>query len=457
MNRGASGCDAGPTNALPPFRRKAAPVSPEHFDSAETRSQAEREATLFARLRELVALAVDGAPHYRNTLAAVEIGRLDNRAALADLPIIRKEDLIDLQETSPPLGGLATVPPGLMQRLFLSPGPIAEAQGRSGGALITPAPTGAGVSRARDHWRMARALFAAGFRPGDVVTNCFSYHLTPAGFMFDDAARSLGCAVFPGGVGNTETQAQAIERFAINGYVGTPDFLKIIMERAETDGRNLPGLTKGLVTGGPLFPDVAQWYDERGVHVRQCYGTAELGLIAYQSADVNDGFICDEDCIVEIVRPGTGQPVEDGEVGEVVVTTFDPHYPLIRLATGDLSAVLAGQSGCGRTNMRLKGWLGRADQTTKVKGMFVHPRQVARVIDAFDEVIKGRLEVAATDGRDHMTLHCETTAAADDTALAARIAETLQSETRLNGEVRLVAPGSLANDGKVIADLRTAG
>ncbi|MEL6748055.1 MAG: AMP-binding protein, partial [Pseudomonadota bacterium] len=356
------------------------------------------------------------------------------------------------QERTPPFGGIAGVGADAMQRLFLSPGPIAEGQGRGArssgqnGAGHNGRPPG-------DHWGMGRGLFAHGFRSGQTVINNFSYHLTPAGIMFDEAARGLGCAVFPGGIGNTDAQVDAIARFAITGYVGTPEFLKIILEKADEKGIDLAHLQRASVTGGPLFPQVATWYAERGVHVRQTYGTAELGLVAYQTENLADGFVVDEHCIVEIVRPGTGEVVAPGEVGEVVVTTFDPHYPLIRLATGDLSCQLEGDSACGRTNMRLKGWMGRADQTTKVKGMFVHPSQVARILAAFQELEKARLEVSSADGRDVMLLRCETTAAHDN-GLEDRVAAALQSETRLSGMVELHTPGALPNDGLVIADLR---
>jgi phenylacetate-CoA ligase len=411
------------------------------FDTLETRDPAERDRQLFEALRTHVAGAKETSPYYRDKLAGIDAASLTDRAALARLPVLYKSQLIELQAEHPPLGGLTPMAPGRMRRLFLSPGPIAEAQGVDAGKT--------------DHWRMARALHAAGIRPRDVMFNGFSYHLTPAGFMFDEAAAAIGCAVFPGGIGNTETQVQAIRHFGINAYAGTPDFLKIILEKAETLETPITTMRKALVTGGPLFPQLRAWYEERGVAVRQCYGTAELGLIAYEGAGAGDGMVVDEDCIVEIVRPGTGEPVADGEVGEVVVTSFDAHYPLIRLATGDLSAIMPGRSPCRRTNIRLKGWMGRADQTTKVRGMFVHPKQVADVIRRFPDVVKARLEVTEAGGLDELRLICETEKG--EPQLAEALREAIRAECRLRGEVAFAAPGSLPNDGKVIDDRRTVG
>ncbi|MCC6778181.1 MAG: AMP-binding protein [Hyphomicrobiales bacterium] len=410
----------------------------EYFDLLETRSPAVREAQLLEQLRRQVRHAQAHAPHYQRTLAGVDADALTDRAALARLPVPTKSELIDLQAAEPPFGGLATVAVGEMAHLFLSPGPIAETQGA---AKVDP-------------WRMARALFAAGFRRGDRALNCFSYHATPAGFIFDAALQALSCAVFPGGVGATETQVEAIRRFGLTGYVGTPDFLKIIMEKAAPTP--LPSMVRALVTAGPLFPSLRSWYADHGVFVRQCYATAELGLIAFETADPAEGMVIDEGCIVEIVRPGTGNVVPDGEVGEVVVTTFDSIYPLIRFATGDLSAIVPGRtSSCGRTNALLRGWLGRADQTTKVRGMFVHPRQVARVVAPFPDVVRARLEVSEVDGSDTLQLLCECSSA--DSALAAKLADAVRRECGLRGEVSLVAPGSLPNDGKVIEDKRRLG
>lgn len=406
------------------------------YDALEVQAPAERERELFAALRAHVTRAQLSSPYYAQKLAGVDPHALTDRAALAKLPVLYKSDLIKLQSENAPLGGLSGLAPGQMRRLFLSPGPIAEVQGRGDG----------------DRWRMARALHAAGVRSGDMLFNGFAYHITPAGFMFDEAAALIGCAVFPGGVGNTETQVQAIRHFGINAYAGTPDFLKIIMEKAESLGTPITTITRALVTGGPLFPQLRDWYQQHGVAVRQCYGTAELGLVAYEGAGPQDGMVIAENCIVEIVRPGTGDPVPEGEVGEVVVTTFEEAYPLIRLATGDLSAVMPGQSPCGRTNSRLKGWMGRADQATKVKGMFVRPEQIAEVARRHPGLGRLRLTVTRDGEADAMSLAVESDTREESFATA--IAATLQDVTKLRGTVNVVKPGSLPNDGKVIADER---
>ncbi len=400
------------------------------LDPREARSHDEREATLIQALQGSFAAASKNSAYYTQSLSGFDAGQLTSRSALAALPVLRKSDLIAAQEAAPPFGGLGTQAPDAMARLFLSPGPIAEPQGADG-----------------DVWRFARALRAAGYVAGDIAHNCFSYHLTPAGFMFDCAARALGCAVFPGGIGNTEQQALAMRRYGATAYVGTPDFLKTILEKADETGTPITSIKKASVGGGPLFPDLRAWYEDRGISCLQSYGTADVGLIAYETT-AKEGLIVDEDVIVEIVRPGTGDPVAVGEVGEVVVSVFDPAYPLLRFATGDLSAVLSGHCPTGRTNMRLKGWMGRADQTTKVKGMFVHPEQVARIAKAHG-FVKVRLEVTEEDGKDSMVLICE---GEGDTQA---VAETLQSETRLRGEVKFVNPDALPNDGKVIDDKRT--
>ncbi len=399
-------------------------------DAREIRSTDERNAALMEALRGVVGAAQAKTAHYGKTLVGVDAAGLRTRADLAALPVLRKSDLIAQQEAAPPFGGLAADDAAAMARLFLSPGPIAEPQ------------TGHGA----DAWRFGRALAAVGIGRGDIVHNCFSYHLTPAGFMVDAAAASLGCAVFPGGVGNTQVQGQAMRRFGTTAYVGTPDFLRIILEAADEEGAPVTGVTKALVSGGPLFPAMRDWYGERGIRVQQAYGTADVGLIGYET-DALDGLVVDEDALVEIVRPGTGDVVPDGEIGEVVVTTFDPIYPMIRFATGDLSAVMPGHCPTGRTNMRLAGWKGRADQTTKVKGMFVHPEQVARVAKAHG-IARVRLEVTEAEGRDSMVLLCE--GQGDEAA----VAETLTRECRLNGTVRFTGGEALPNDGKVIDDRR---
>ncbi len=410
----------------------------DYYDSLEIRDPAEREAALMAALPAQIARAQEKSPYYRRLLAGLDPSEIDGRDALARLPITRKSALIALQEEAPPFGGLTATPRAGLAHVYLSPGPIADPEGRGA-----------------DWWRTARALHAAGFRPGDLVHNTFSYHFTPAGMMFDLGARALGCAVFPAGVGQTEAQLDAIARLKPDGYVGTPDFLKILLDRARGAGTDTSCLKKALVGGGALFPHLRAAIEDAGVRVLQSYGTADLGLIAYES-EAREGMICDEGVIVEIVRPGTGDPVPEGEVGEVVVTTFNPDYPLIRFATGDLSAILPGLSPCGRTGPRIKGWMGRADQTTKVRGMFVHPEQVGRVLKRHPEVVKARLVVSTgDDGLDRMTLLCETRGG--DAALASAVAASLQAECRVRGEVTLQPPGSLPNDGKVIDDAREAG
>ena len=342
------------------------------------------------------------------------------------------------QTAAPPFGGLAAVGTGAGQRLFASPGPIYEFE----------------TGRA-DYWRGARSLYAAGFRAGEVVHNCFSYHLTPGGWILDSGLRALGCVVVPAGVGNTEVQVRAIAQFRPAGYTGTPDFLKVLLDLGAEQGIDCSSITKALVSGGALFPSLRHEYRDRGVAVLQSYATADLGVIAYELA-ADEGMILDEHLIVEIVRPGTGDPVPEGEVGEVVVTTLNPDYPLIRFATGDLSAILPAQNPCGRTNARLKGWLGRADQTTKIKGMFVHPGQVAQVVKRHPEIVSARLVVARAGEADVMTLRCEVAegAGAGGDALAGAIAETPQAVCKLKGKVALEAPGTLPNDGKVIDDTR---
>jgi phenylacetate-CoA ligase len=405
----------------------------DHFDALEIRDPEEREREQLAQLPELVASAVT-APGWAKHLGGVDARSLASRAALAALPLLRKSDLIALQKDNPPFGGLNVTPPGQMRRLLMSPGPIFEPEG--GGS---------------DWWGAAPALFAAGFRAGDIVHNAFAYHLTPGGFMLEAGAHALGCAVIPAGVGNTEQQIDAIAHYRPSGYVGTPDFLKILLDTAVKFGKDASSLKRGLVSGAALPPSLRQELSSRGVEVLQCYATADLGVIAYESA-AREGMIVNESLIIEIVRPGTGEPVTEGDVGEVVVTSFNPDYPMIRFATGDLSAVLPGPSPCGRTNTRIKGWMGRADQTTKVKGMFVHPGQIAEVAKRHPELARVRLLVTREGEQDAMTLMAESTSPTAD--LAAALAATLQSVTKLRGEVQLVAPGTLSNDGKVIVDQR---
>ncbi len=403
------------------------------FDALETRDPEQRERDLMARLPQQIVHAKANTAWFGESLAAVDAAAVTSRAALAQLPVIRKHELIELQKTRRPFGGLVATPYGKLGRVFSSPGPIYEPEGRCA-----------------DYWRTARALFAAGFRAGDLVHNSFSYHMTPGAWILEGGALALGCSVFPGGVGQTEQQVQAMADLSPNGYVGTPSFLRILVEKADEMGIKLPSLTKALVSGEAFLPPVREALAARGIEGYQAYATADLGVIAYETA-ARAGLVVDEGVIVEIVRPGTGDPVAEGEVGEVVVTTFNTDYPLIRFGTGDLSAVLPGASPCGRTNLRIRGWMGRADQTTKVKGMFVHPEQVAIIVKRHPEVAKARLVVTNPDATDVMTLLCE---ASGDEAFARSLADSVREVTKLRGEVKLVAPGSLPNDGKVIEDAR---
>jgi phenylacetate-CoA ligase len=406
----------------------------EYFDALETRDPTAREHDLLARLPAQVAHAKANTAYFAAALREVDPAAIASRAALAQLPVLRKHELIELQKAHRPLnpfGGLSASGWGRLGRVFSSPGPIYEPEGRS-----------------VDYWRTARALFAAGIRPGDLVHNSFSYHMTPGGWLLEAGALALGCTVFPGGVGQTEQQVQAMADLQPNAYVGTPSFLRILLDKADELGLKIPALTKALVSGEAFLPPVREALRARGIEGYQAYATADLGLIAYETP-AREGLVVDENVILEIVRPGTGEPVPAGEVGEVVVTLLNHDYPLIRFGTGDLSALLPGISPCGRTNMRIKGWLGRADQTTKVKGMFVHPEQVAAVVKRHPQITRARLVVTNPDSIDSMTLHCEGTG---DVALAGAIADSLRELTKLRGEVAFVA--SLPNDGKVISDER---
>ena len=404
-----------------------------HYDALETRSRSEREADLFKRLPDVLRAAAK-APAYAERLKGIDPAAIASRAALATLPVLRKSELPALHKAAPPFGGFVSSPAGSFARLFTSPGPIFEPE-----SAIT------------DPWRGARAVFAAGFRPGDVILNTFSYHLTPGGFIFDSSARALGCAVIPGGPGNTEQQFELIETYRPVGYSGTPDFLKILLDAADKTGRDASSIKRALVSGAAFPKSLQDEMKARGVDAYQNFGTADLGIIAYETA-AREGLVVNENIIVEIVKPGTGEPVTDGDVGEIVVTTLDPHHPWVRLALGDLSAVLAGQSPCGRTNMRIKGWMGRADQTTKVKGMFVRPEQIAEIGNRHPELGRLRLVVTRDRETDAMTLSAETATPAD--ALRDAVASTLRAVTKLQGNVTLVAPGSLPNDGKAISDER---
>jgi phenylacetate-CoA ligase len=405
----------------------------EHFDARETRDPEERERDLLARLPALVESALR-APGWRRHLGNVDARAVDSRSALAKLPILRKGDLIGLQKQEPPFAGLVPESMPAFGRLFTSPGPIYEPEGRHD-----------------DAWRAGRGLFAAGFRRGDVVLNTFSYHLTPGGFILDSGARAVGCAVVPAGPGNTEQQLDVIDHLRPVAYSGTPDFLKILLDAASAAGRDISSIRKAAVSGAAFPPSLQSEIEARGIDAFQLYATADLGLIAYETA-ARDGMVVNEDVLIEIVRPGTGDPVAAGEVGEVVVTSFDHHHPWIRLALGDLSAVLPGVSACGRTNVRIKGWMGRADQTTKVKGMFVRPEQLAEVAKRHPELGRVRLVVSRKGETDAMTLRVEAAQRAE--ALDAAVGESLRAITKLGGTVEIVAPGSLPNDGKVIEDTR---
>jgi phenylacetate-CoA ligase len=413
----------------------------EFYDVLETRSPAAREAALMAALPRRIAHAKANTAAFAELLADVDPNRIDSRAALATLPVIRKHELLERQKTQravDPFGGFSAIGWGRRSgalRVFQSPGPIYEPEGR-----------------AADYWRVARAVYAAGFRAGELIHNSFSYHLTPAGSIMETAAHAVGCTVFPGGVGNTELQLQAISELRPNGYIGTPSFLRILVEKAGDSGASIASMRKALVGGEAFPPSLRDWLRERGVDGYQSYATADVGLIAYET-EAREGLVLDEGVIVEIVRPGTGEPVPDGEVGEVVVTTLNPDYPLIRFGTGDLSAVLPGPCPTGRTNTRIKGWLGRADQTAKVRGMFVHPSQVAEVARRHPQVKRARLVVEGAMADDRMTLHVEIDGDPQD--LPAQLAESIRDVTKLRGEVVLCGPGELPNDGKVIDDQRS--
>ncbi len=413
-----------------------------HYDALETRSAEQREAALMAALSAQIAHAKTHASAFAASLRDIDAAQVTSRAALATLPVIRKHELLEQQRAADApdvFGGFSALgwgtAPRRALRVFASPGPIYE-------------PEGSGT----DYWRMARALFAAGLRAGDLAHNTFSYHFTPAGAMMESGAFALGCTVFPGGTGQTEQQVQTMAALKPAAYIGTPSFLKIILEKADELKLALPSLTKASVGGEAFPPSLRDWLFARGVTAYQSYGTADLGLVAYETV-AREGLVIDEGVIVEIVRPGTGDPLPDGEVGEVVVTTLNPGYPLIRFGTGDLSAVLAGTCPTGRTNTRIKGWMGRADQTAKVRGMFVHPAQVAEIARRHPEVRKARLVVSGEMANDRMALHVEV--AGRPEGLAAQLADSVREVTKLRAEVTLCEPGSLPNDGKVIADVRS--
>ena len=405
-------------------------------DTRETRDPEARERELLSRLPAQIANARAAAPAFGRLLADVDPDSVTSREALATLPVTRKSELLELQKAARPFGGFSAVGWGAAcRRVFASPGPLYEPEGAR-----------------PDYYRLARALFAAGFRAGDLVHNTFSYHFTPAGSMMETAAHALGCTVFPAGVGQTEQQLAAIADLQPNAYVGTPSFLRILLDKADELGVRV-SFTKAFVSGEAFPPSMRDALAARGIMAFQAYATADIGLIAYETP-AREGMVVDEDVLLEIVRPGTGDPVAPGEVGEVVVTTLNPDYPLIRFGTGDLSAVLPGDSPCGRTNVRIKGWMGRADQTTKVKGMFVHPGQIAQVVRRHPEITRARLVVDNPDLADRMTLMCEAAGGGSE-ALAAAVAASIRELTKLRGEVAFLPAGALANDGKVIDDVRT--
>ncbi len=412
----------------------------DYFDALETRTPAEREAALMAALPRQIAHAQAHSAAMGEILAGFDAAAITSRAALAQLPVTRKSELLARQQASraagrDAFGGFSAIRYGAaMPRLYASPGPIYEPEG-----------TG------RDYWRAARAMFAAGFRAGDLAHNAFSYHMTPGAFIMESGAHAVGCTVFPAGTGQTEQQLQAIAELKPQAYLGTPSFLRILVEKAQEAGVDIRSLTKGLVGGEAFPPSLRDWFTERGMAIYQSYATADVGLIAYETAS-REGLVLDENVIVEIVRPGTGDPVSEGEVGEIVVTVLGPDYPLIRFGTGDLSAVLPGACPTGRTNTRIKGWLGRADQTTKIRGMFVHPGQVAEIVKRFPEVSRARLVVSGEMANDQMKLLVESAVAQ---GLSERVAEVVRDVTKLRGDVEVVAPGSLPNDGKVIEDARS--
>jgi len=407
----------------------------EFYDDLETRDPEQREAEQMTRLSQQLARAKAHSSYFAKAFADLDPAAINSREALAQLPTVRKSDLARLQKQDPPLGGLNTVPLKELSHIFASPGGIYE-----------PAAPG------KDYWRYGRALWAAGVRPGNVVHNTFSYHLVPAGLLVESGCHAIGCPVIPGGVGNTEQQLQIMADLKPDFFIGTPSFLRILLNKARELDIDMSNLRKGLVGAEALPPSLRKEIAELGVDVLQGYGTADLGSVAYESKAI-DGMIIDEGVIVEIVEPLGTKPVAEGEVGEVVVTTLNPIYPLVRFATGDLSAVMPGTSPCGRTNMRIRGWLGRADQSTKVRGMFVHPGQIGQIAARHPEITKARLVITSTDNRDEMTL--KVAAEGADAAITEKIAESIQAVTKLRGVAEIVDAASLPDDGLLIEDARS--
>lgn len=406
-----------------------------YYDALETRDPEAREREQFAALRELITKAKAKAPGWARILKNVNPATVTDRKALAELPVTRKSELPKLQRLDMPLGGLNVTSPSALRRIFASPGPIYDPEGT-----------------AANYWRIGRALYAAGIRAGDVVHNSFSYHLTPGGAMMEEGARALGCAVIPGGVGQTELQVKTIADLRPTAYVGTPSFLKVLLDKAQELGVNLDSLDKAVLSGEALSPSLRAELESHGLKAFQCYATADLGLVGYESS-AREGLLVDEGLILELVHPGTGNPVEDGEVGEVVVSLLNPDYPLIRFGTGDLSAILPGPSPCGRTGLRIKGWMGRADQMAKIRGMFVHPAQIVEVARRHPEILKARLVISSQAHQDVATLRCETTGGSSE-RLAQAIADSFQAVCKVHCAMSFAAPGELPHDGKVIDDTR---
>ncbi|KAF0229461.1 MAG: phenylacetate-CoA [Beijerinckiaceae bacterium] len=407
------------------------------FDAVETRPHEQREIAQFSELRDILAWARPAAPALDRQLAGIDIASLTDRAALAAIPVLRKGDLLGMQKVAPPFAGLTTTGDGMLRRLLMSPGPIFDPEGY-----------------AADWWGAGRACYAAGFRKGDIVLNTFSYHFTPGAFIMESGAHAVGCAVIPAGPGQTEMQIEAIAALKPNAYAGTPDFLKILLDKAEEAGKPALSLRKALVSGAAFPPSLQAAISAKGVEAYQAYATADLGIIAYET-EARAGLVVNEGIILEIVRPGTNEPLPDGEVGEIVVTRLNKDYPLLRFGTGDLSKIIDGASPCGRTNRRLAGWMGRADQRTKVKGMFVDPAQIDAVAKQHPGLGRMRLIVTRENETDVMTLRAESESFAGD--LAAALGKALQATTNLKGAIELVPVGSLPNDGKVISDERPAG
>ena len=407
----------------------------EYYDDLEIRSAEERQRDLIAKIRSQLIRAKSNTSAYAESLADFDCESFSSLDQLPNYPLTRKSKLMQLQKTNPPLGGFSPVAAEQIRYINVSPGPIYEA-----------------CTHRPDFWRLARALYAADFRSGDLVHNSFSYHLTPAGMMLDSGCHALGCGVIPAGVGQTEMQVQTINDLKPNGYVGTPSFLKILLEKSDELGLDVSSIEKSLVSGEALPPPLRASFNERGISCLQSYATADLGVIAYETI-ADAGLVIDEGVYLEIVRPGSGDPVAQGEVGEVVVTCLNPDYPLIRFATGDMSAIMEGISECGRTNGRIKGWMGRADQTAKVRGMFIHPQQVHEIVKRYPEVVKARLVIDWVDQQDQMTLHCESTS--QQQSLVDSISQSIRDLCKVRGEVKLVQLGDIANDGIVIEDIRS--